>query len=232
MSSWSSSDELCTGACRPSGSRLWWGGRRAYSDTGGSAGRDFRRPGRGPRLHRTGRRLRNRAHTLPRGLLWRRRRRFLRFFLAPAAAEANRGQPLQQAHALLLRGLAGRGLAAHDTQLILGRNRQLVDSRHPLPAIRRPLGVRRDEGGRRRRLVGRFGLGRRLEEQRRLRLHRPNRTSSVVIGSTAAATAALAAFSIASWACGAAGTEAAGCGTGACVRSALPAAAGRPAVSG
>ena len=40
MSSWSSSDELCTGACRPRGSSPWCGGRLAYSDTGDSAGRD------------------------------------------------------------------------------------------------------------------------------------------------------------------------------------------------
>ena len=117
--------------------------------------------------------------------------------------EADRGQPLQQAHAPLFRMLRpARRLAVLDAQLILCRQRQFVDPRHARPAIRSALRRGRDEGARRRRLeplrLGAAGSGNSDGFGWNGRMVT---SSTEVIGNTAAATAALAAFSIASWAC-------------------------------
>ena len=83
-----------------------------------------------------------------------------------AAAEADRGQTLQQRNMPPLRVvLFGRRLAAAGANLVLRRHRQFVDPRHARAALRHPFRLWRDESPRFMRL--RCG-GRRLDEQGRL----------------------------------------------------------------
>ena len=184
---------------------------------------------RGPGLHRARRSLRNRAHARPRRL------GFLGLGAPPPRAGRHRGRPKRAA-------AAGPCAASPEARLADASPRMTRSSfwagtgNSSIRGIRCPrFAGRSGVGGMK--AVGAGGswaaLGSGVGSGNSDGFGCIGRivTSSMVIGSTAAATAALAAFSIASWPCARAG---AGCGSrGArCVRSAPPAAAGRRAASG
>src|SRR5579885_3903301 len=128
----------------------------------------------GDRRHRPALRLARARPRRPLELRHRLRglRRLRRLRLVVAAPEPDRGQPLHQRHPALLRMIVGE-FAALRPELVLRRQRQLVDARHARRARRQPFRRRRDECLGRRRL-GRRELGGGIE-QRRLHRHRADR---------------------------------------------------------
>ncbi len=159
-------------------------GRVAYSETG--SGRSASGPRGGSCRHGAGGRwsaARRRAPA-PRG------------FLPLAAAEANLREPLEQAHAALLRMLLRRS-ALLRADLVLARHREFVDARHARAgraAGRSACGGMNAAGG----SCGSRLLLHRLHEQRRLRLAGSDGFARLRSGwpsASAAATAAAAACS-------------------------------------
>ena len=182
MSSWSSSLRLCTGACRPCWSSPCGAARLAYSDTG-----SWRDSGASPRRGASWQPLGSRqGHAgAVRGL------GTAPLVLLLAAAQPDRGQALQQRRPPLLRMVLLGKLAAPGANLVLRRNRQLVDARHARSARRHAFRLRRNESLRLMRLRS---ARRRIDEQRRLWAERTDGhlRPPMFCGRMAAATAALA----------------------------------------
>ncbi len=232
MSSWSSSDELCTGACRPSGSSPWCGRPPGVFRYRLGRPRLLRRARRRPRLHRA------RAAAAEPGPCaaaagW----RFAAVHAPPPRAGRHRGRPK--------RGAGAGPCAASPECSAAGRSPRMTRS-----SFCAGTGSSSIRGIRGARFAGRSGAGG-MKARRRRRLRPPwarppapgTATASAasagssrppsVIGSTAAATAALAAFSIASAARGASAGAAWPAARPLGAFDALaPAAAGRRAASG
>ena len=135
-------------------------------------------------------------------------RHFLGLLLLVAAAEADGGEPPQQAHLALFR-MIRVFLAPPGPQLGLGRTRQFVDGRHAARPIRRHAPA---AGGMNARGAGGCSGGGAICSGNSDGFGGIGRiVTSSIIGSTAAATAAWAAASIDAWdCCGDGGGDAAG----------------------